>query len=295
MPTNPETGTFMSNAPMLRVAVPNKGILSEAAIAMLKEAGYTTRRDPKDLHVVDTVNNIEFFYLRPRDIATYVGSGSLDAGFTGLDLMLDSRSNALTVADLAFGGSTFRFAGPVGKFKNVSELAGKRVATAYPGLLEDYFAREGVSDVELVALDGAVEVAVRLGVADAVADVVSTGNTLRQAGLEIFGPVILESSAHLIAAPGSADKATSLLRRMNGVLVAREYVIFDYDCPVHLVEQASALTPGIESPTISPLREQDWVAVRALVKSSETNAKMDALYELGARAILVSAIHAARI
>jgi ATP phosphoribosyltransferase len=280
--------------PMLRVAVPNKGILSDSAIAMLKEAGYTTRRDPKDLHVVDSVNQIEFFYLRPRDIATYVGSGSLDAGFTGLDLLLDSRSKAVTVADLGFGGSTFRFAAPIGKFKNISELNGKRVATAYPSLVEDFLTREGIN-AELVALDGAVEVAVRLGVADAVADVVSTGNTLRQAGLEIFGPVILDSSAQLIAAPNSADKATTLLRRMQGVLVAREYVIFDYDCPVHLVEQASALTPGIESPTISPLREADWVAVRALVKSNETNATMDSLYELGARAILVSAIHAARI
>jgi ATP phosphoribosyltransferase len=261
---------------------------------MLKEAGYTTRRDPKDLHVVDNVNGVEFFYLRPRDIATYVGSGSLDAGFTGLDLLLDSRSKAVTVADLGFGGSTFRFAGPVGRYSSLKDLEGKRVATAYPSLVEDFLKREGVS-VDLVPLDGAVEVAVRLGVADAVADVVSTGNTLRQAGLEIFGPVILDSSAQLIAAPGASERSETLLRRMQGVLVAREYVIFDYDCPVSLVEKASAITPGIESPTISPLREADWVAVRALVKSDETNVKMDSLYELGARAILVSAIHAARI
>lgn len=279
---------------MIRVAVPNKGILSDAAIAMLGEAGYTTRRDSKDLHVVDSENQIEFFYLRPRDIATYVGSGSLDAGFTGLDLLLDSRSKAQSVADLGFGASTFRFAGPAGKFSQLSDLAGKRVATAYPSLVEDFLKQQGVS-VQLVELDGAVEVSVRLGVADAVADVVSTGNTLRQAGLEIFGPIILQSSAQLIAAPGKAELVSSLLRRMQGVLVAREYVIFDYDCPAELVEEASQITPGIESPTISPLRDSEWVAVRALVKSSETNQKMDALYELGARAILVSAIHAARI
>lgn len=279
---------------MLRVAVPNKGILSESAILMLKEAGYTVRRDPKDLHVVDQTHGIEFFYLRPRDIATYVGSGSLDVGFTGLDLLLDSRSKAVSVADLGFGGSTFRFAGPVGIFKQLRDLEGKRVATAYPHLVEDFLKREGVS-VELVQLDGAVEVAVRLGVADAVADVVSTGNTLRQAGLEIFGPIILESSAHLIVAPGRETEHAQLLRRMQGVLVAREYVIFDYDCPTDLVEKASALTPGIESPTISPLRDSDWVAVRALVKTGEINSKMDELYALGARAILVSAIHAARI
>ncbi|WP_038502436.1 ATP phosphoribosyltransferase [Rhodoluna lacicola] len=279
---------------MLRVAVPNKGILSDSAILMLKEAGYTVRRDPKDLHVVDQAHNIEFFYLRPRDIATYVGSGSLDVGFTGLDLLLDSRSKAVSVADLGFGGSTFRFAGPVGKFSQLSDLSGKRVATAYPHLVEDFLKNQDIK-VELVQLDGAVEVAVQLGVADAVADVVSTGNTLRQAGLEIFGPVILQSSAQLIVAPGNQDEHTQLLRRMQGVLVAREYVIFDYDCPTGLVDQASAITPGIESPTISPLRDADWVAVRALVKTSEINAKMDKLYELGARAILVSAIHAARI
>ena len=279
---------------MLRVAIPNKGILSETAVTMLKEAGYATRRDSKELHVIDAENDIEFFYLRPRDIATYVGSGSLDVGLTGLDLLLDSRSPAQTVEDLRFGDSTFRFAGPVGVFKSLSDLEGKRVATAYVNLVEDFLAKEGVS-VSLVELDGAVESAVRLGVADAVADVVSTGNTLRQAGLEIFGPILLKSTAHLISAPGKADQASTLLRRLRGVVVAREYVIFDYDCPAELVEQASNITPGIESPTVSPLRDKDWVAVRALVKSTDTNATMDALYELGARAILVSAIHAARI
>lgn len=279
---------------MLRVAVPNKGILSDTAIVMLKEAGYTTRRDPKDLHVIDVENDVEFFYLRPRDIATYVGSGSLDAGLTGLDLLLDSRSAAVSVADLRFGDSTFRFAGPAGKFSSLKDLEGLRVATAYANLVQDFLAKEGVT-VQVVELDGAVETAVRLGVADAVADVVSTGNTLRQAGLEIFGPVLLNSTAQLIAAPGKQDSCELLLRRLRGVVVAREYVIFDYDCPVELVEQAAALTPGIESPTISPLRDTEWVAVRALVKSNEINTKMDALYELGARAILVSAIHAARI
>jgi ATP phosphoribosyltransferase len=279
---------------MLRVAVPNKGILSDTSILMLREAGYAVRRDPKELHVIDLENDIEFFYLRPRDIATYVGSGSLDLGLTGLDLLKDSRSPATTVEDLKFGESTFRFAGPVGAFSEVKELQGKRVATAYVNLVEDYLAESGVK-ADLIELDGAVETAVRLGVADAVADVVSTGNTLRQAGLEIFGPVILRSTAHLISAPAKEHLAGALLRRLRGVVVAREYVIFDYDCPAELVDAASKVTPGIESPTISPLRDPSWVAVRALVKASETNSTMDSLYELGARAILVSAIHAARI
>jgi ATP phosphoribosyltransferase len=279
---------------MLRVAVPNKGVLSDSAILMLKEAGYAVRRDTKDLHIVDQKHDIEFFYLRPRDIATYVGSGSLDVGFTGLDLLLDSRSSALSVSSLDFGESTFRFAGPKGKFKSVADLAGKRVATAYPNLVEDFLKKDGIS-ATIIQLDGAVEVAVQLGVADAVADVVSSGNTLRQAGLEIFGPVILESSAHLIVSPKVDQEHLQLLHRMQGVLVAREYVIFDYDCPVSLIERASKITPGIESPTISPLQDSEWVAIRALVKATEMNARMDDLYALGARAILVSSIHAARI
>ncbi|CAB4547634.1 MAG: ATP phosphoribosyltransferase [Actinobacteria bacterium] len=279
---------------MLRVAVPNKGVLSDSAILMLKEAGYAVRRDTKDLHIVDQKHDIEFFYLRPRDIATYVGSGSLDVGFTGLDLLLDSRSSALSVSSLDFGESTFRFAGPKGTFKSVADLSGKRVATAYPNLVEDFLRKDGIS-ATIIQLDGAVEVAVQLGVADAVADVVSSGNTLRQAGLEIFGPVILESSAHLIVSPKVDQEHLQLLHRMQGVLVAREYVIFDYDCPVSLIERASKITPGIESPTISPLQDSEWVAIRALVKATEMNARMDDLYALGARAILVSSIHAARI
>ena len=273
---------------MLKVAIPNKGILSETAIVMLREAGYAVRRDSRELHVIDVENKIEFFYLRPRDIATYVGSGSLDVGLTGLDLLLDSRSPAKAVEDLRFGESTFRFAAPHGAFDSISQLSGKRIATAYVNLVEDFLSKSGIT-CDLVELDGAVESAVRLGVA------VSTGNTLRQAGLEIFGPVILKSTAHLISAPGKESLANPLLRRLRGVVVAREYVIFDYDCPTELLDQASVITPGIESPTVSPLRDPSWVAVRALVKSAETNSTMDALYELGARAILVSAIHAARI
>ena len=280
---------------MLKVAIPNKGILSDSAISMLKEAGYAVRRDSAELHLVDELNQIEFFYLRPRDIATYVGSGSLDVGLTGLDLLKDAQSKADEVADLGFGGSTFRFAAPADSgFSNVQDLQGKRLATAYPNLIADYLAEHGVK-AQIVKLDGAVESAVKLGVADAVADVVSTGNTLRKAGLVIFGPTILRSTARLISAPGKSQEAAKLLRRLQGVIVAREYVIFDYDCPVDLVDAASKLTPGIESPTISPLADKNWVAIRALVKADQTNLVMDQLYEIGARAIVVSAIHAARI
>ena len=279
---------------MLRIAVPNKGSLSETASEMLLEAGYTGRRDPRALSVRDERNDVEFFYLRPRDIATYVGSGALDVGITGRDLLLDSRSPASEIATLDFGASTFRFAGRPGEFADLSALAGKRVATSYPALVGDFLARNGVQ-VTIVSLDGAVESAVKLGVADAVADVVSTGSTLRAQGLEIFGPVILDSTAVLISTKAELPGITVLQRRLQGVLVARQYVLVDYDVPVALLEAATRVTPGIESPTVSPLHDPEWVAVRAMVPRADTNHIMDELYGIGARAILVSAIHAARI
>jgi ATP phosphoribosyltransferase len=279
---------------MLRIAVPNKGSLAETAAQMLSEAGYHGRRDPKELIVADPRNGVEFFYLRPRDIATYVGSGALDVGITGRDLLLDSESPAAEIASLDFAASTFRFAGPTGVFTELADLDGKRVATSYPGLVGAFLADNGI-DSTLVKLDGAVESAVRLGVADAVADVVETGTTLRKQGLEIFGPVILESEAVLISSPATASGVDTLLRRLQGVMVARQYVLVDYNLPTALLDSAVALTPGVESPTVSPLGEPDWVAVRVMIKRDQTNAIMDALYELGARAILVTSIHAARI
>ena len=279
---------------MLRVAVPNKGSLSEIAAEMLAEAGYSGRRDSRKLVHTDARNEIEFFYLRPRDIATYVGSGALDVGITGRDLLLDSGSEAREIAHLDFGDSTFRFAGPRGPFSSIDELAGRRVATSYPKLVDDFLRERGV-EARTVKLDGAVESAVQLGVADAVADVVSTGATLASAGLEIFGPVILESTAVLIGGPNRHEGVDRLLRRLRGVLVARKFVIMDYDLDESKLEEATAVAGGIESPTVSPLKEEGWVAVRVMVTADEANEVMDKLADLGARAILVTAIHAARL
>ena len=280
---------------MLRIAVPNKGSLSETAAEMLAEAGYAGRRDTKTLHVIDADNDVEFFFLRPRDIATYVASGALDVGITGRDLLRDvRRPDAREIEQLGFARSTFRFAAPPGRFSSLDDLNGVRVASAYPGLVDDYLREHGVT-AELVPLDGAVESAVRLGVADAIADVVETGTTLRQAGLEIFGPVIIESEAVLISRPGDAEGTEKLLRRLRGVMVAHRFVLLDYDLPADLVEEAAAIAPGRESPTVSPLRDPAWVAVRVMIPRRGMNQVMDQLYALGARAILVTAIHAARL
>jgi ATP phosphoribosyltransferase len=281
---------------MLRIAIPNKGSLADESIAILKEAGYKQRTDSRDLVLVDTTNSVEFYYLRPRDIAIYVGSGELEAGITGRDLLIDSGALAVEVIALNFGGSTFRFAGPTGKGYSIKDISGKRVATAYPGLVQSHLASLGVA-AEVVRLDGAVESSVRLGVADLIADVVSTGNTLRQAGLEVFGDPILTSEAILISRKDVAIAADLevLIRRLQGVVTARQYVLMDYDIKKSDIDAACAITPGLESPTISPLQNPDWLAVRAMVLRSETNKVMDDLYVLGARGILVTDIHACRL
>ncbi len=281
---------------MLRIAIPNKGSLAEESIAILKEAGYKQRTDSRDLVLVDTTNSVEFYYLRPRDIAIYVGSGELEAGITGRDLLIDSGALASEVMALNFGGSTFRFAGPAGKKYSIKDINGKRVATAYPGLVKSHLASLGIS-AEVVRLDGAVESSVRLGVADVIADVVSTGNTLRQAGLEIFGDPILTSEAIVISRKdvAIATDLEVLIRRLQGVVTARQYVLMDYDIQKSDIDAACVITPGLESPTISPLQNPDWLAVRAMVLRSETNRVMDDLFVLGARGILVTDIHACRL
>ena len=281
---------------MLKIAVPNKGSLADASIEILKEAGYRQRVDSRDLVLSDQDNGVEFYYLRPRDIALYVGTGELEAGITGRDLLIDSGANAKEILSLDFGGSTFRFAGPAGKSWKLEDLKGKRIATAYPGLVDDYLKKIGI-EASVVRLDGAVESSVRLGVADIIADVVSTGNTLRQAGLAIFGDAILQSEAILISRESSnlATELEILLRRLQGVVTARQYVLLDYDIPKISVNQACAITPGLESPTISPLQREEWVAVRAMVLRKDTNRLMDELWAIGARGILVTDIHACRL
>jgi ATP phosphoribosyltransferase len=279
---------------MIRIAVPNKGSLADASIAILKEAGYRQRVDSRDLVLLDPENGVEFYYLRPRDIAIYVGSGELEAGITGRDLLIDSGAPAKEILSLGFGGSTFRFAGSSDREWKIGDLTGKRIATAYPGLVAAHLKELKIS-ADVVRLDGAVESSVRLGVADVIADVVSTGNTLRQAGLKIFGDPILNSEAILIKNSSQADGLEILMRRLQGVVTARQYVLLDYDIPKIALDRACELTPGLESPTISPLQKADWVAVRAMVPRNETNSVMDDLWTIGARGILVTDIHACRL
>jgi ATP phosphoribosyltransferase len=280
---------------MLRVALPSKGTLAAPASDMLVEAGYRQRHDAKDLTVIDTANEVEFFFLRPRDISVYVGSGELDLGITGRDLVLDSEAPVTERLALGFGGSSFRYAAPVGREWKIGDLDGLRVATAYPRLVAADLARHGVQ-VTLIQLDGAVEISVQLGVADAIADVVGSGRTLRQHGLTAFGDPICSSEAVLVERSGAepSPERAQLTARLQGVVFAQQYLMLDYDCPRSLLEEAVTITPGLESPTVAPLADPDWVAVRAMVPRNDANRIMDKLSARGARAILATDIRSCR-
>ncbi|MGA9747896.1 MAG: ATP phosphoribosyltransferase [Nocardioides sp.] len=281
---------------ILRIAIPNKGSLSQSASDILREAGYKQRADSKQLTLTDVDNGVEFFYLRPRDIALYVGEGTLDVGVTGRDLLLDSGAKAEEVLPLGFGRSRFHFAARPGTVGGLEGLAGTRIATSYDGVVRRYLEERGI-EASVIRLDGAVETSVQLGVADVIADVVETGSTLRQAGLEVFGEAILDSEAVLVTRAAASLPAgfEVFRRRLEGVLVARSYVMMDYDIRTERVERAVALTPGIESPTVSPLHREGWVAVRSMVPRDTAQRVMDELYDLGARGILTTDIHACRL
>jgi ATP phosphoribosyltransferase len=282
---------------MLRVAVPNKGTLANAASEMLGEAGYRRRHDPRDLTVLDPTNEVEFFFLRPKDIAVYVGSGQLDLGITGRDLALDSGAAVTERLGLGFAASTFRYAAPADAgFTSVADLAGRRLATAYPRLVRQSLADNGVQ-ADVIRLDGAVEISVQLGVADAIADVVDSGRTLRQHNLAVFGEPICVSEAVLVEGSRAGDSAAKaqLTARLRGVVFAQQYLMLDYDCPRTLLTKAIEVTPGLESPTVAPLADPDWVAVRAMVPRKETNQVMDELAALGAKAVLASDIRSCRL
>ena len=281
---------------MLRVAVPNKGTLSEPAAEMLREAGYRQRNESRDLTVLDIANDVEFFFLRPKDIAVYVGSGELDLGITGRDLAADSGAPVQELISLGFGYSTFRYAGPADRDWHVADLAGKRIATSYPNLARNDLAAHGIA-AQVIRLDGAVEISVQLGLADAIADVVDSGRSLRQHGLVAFGDVICASEAVLLTRMDNdvSAAATQLVNRLQGVVFAQQYLMLDYDCPVELLTRATAITPGLESPTVAPLADEAWRAVRAMVRRDEVNPVMDALSELGAKAILASDIRSCRL
>lgn len=281
---------------MLKVAIPNKGALSDGTVEILATAGYRCRRTGRELSIIDREHDTEFLYLRPRDIAVYVANGVIEAGITGRDLVADSMTNVVEALPLGFGKSRFCYAVPKGSNLTPEKLGGLRVACSYPNIVVNDLAKRGVK-ANIVKLDGAVEISIQLGVADAIADVVDSGRTLTEAGLEIVGQPVMFSEALLIAAPGkeSLPAIKTLARRIEGILVAREYCLLEYVAPKSRLEEACSITPGVKSPTLSPLHDPEWMAVAAMVKRKELNKVIDALGELGAKGIIAHDIHTCRL
>jgi ATP phosphoribosyltransferase len=283
---------------MLQIALPNKGALSDGAVDLADEAGYNCRRRGRELSVRDPDHGVEFIFLRPRDIATYVSKGIIDLGVTGLDLTHDSGADVTHVMDLGFGNARFCYAVPKSSDLTPDEFTSDtRIATSYDDLVRQDLAERGI-DADVVALDGAVEISIQLGVADAIADVVQTGRTIDEAGLQTTGDPILHSQAILVAQNGETaqrEKAQLFAERVKGILVAREYVVVEYDLPNAKLDEARQITPGIESPTVSPLNKDGWVAVKAMARRSRANAIMDDLQALGARGIIITTIRTCRI
>ena len=289
---------------MLRVAVPNKGSLADEASRMLRDAGYRQRSDSRDLSLIDEANEVTFFYLRPKDIGTYVSEGQLHLGITGHDLTEESSASVTEVLELGFGHSRFQYAAPAGNGWTVQDLAGRRIATSFPKLVRADLATRRIAAADVVRLDGAVEISIALQVADAIADVVSTGRTLAQHGLVTLGEPILESEAVVVErkskfdqAPDTADVEVAKRRfveRLRGVTYARQYVMLDYDCPVELKDKAVQVTPGVQSPTVAPLSDLGWVAVRAMVRRSRVNNVMDELADIGCTGIVTASLQSCR-
>ena len=283
---------------MLQIALPNKGALSDGAARLAEEAGYHCRRRGRELSVRDPDHGVEFVFLRPRDIATYVSNGIIELGVTGLDLTHDSGAEVEHVMDLGFGKAQFSYAVPKSSDLTPDTFTSDtRIATSYDTLVRRDLRERGV-DAEVVPLDGAVEIAIRLGVADAIADVVQTGRTIDEAGLTTTGAPILRTQAILVAQNGETaqrDKAQRFAERVKGILVAREYVVVEYDLPKAHLPEAREITPGIESPTVSPLNKDGWVAVKAMIERDSVNAVMDDLTALDARGIIVTDIRTCRM
>lgn len=282
---------------MLQIALPNKGSLSKAAIETVQAAGYDCRRYGKELVVREKSAPIEYIFLRPKDIAIYVSKGILDLGITGRDLALDSRADFEELLSLKFGRSSFCYAVPQDSALAVENFGGLRIATSYSHLVTDDLKKRGLS-AEVIHLDGAVEISVRLGVADAVADVVESGRTMVEAGLKTIGEPILTSEAILIARNPKVleqGNAQQFFDRINGIIVARAYVMVEYDIPEAMLEMACMVTPGIESPTIAPLSREGWVAVKSMTPKKEVNQIMEKLSDLGAKGIIVTDIRTCRI
>ena len=280
----------------LRIGIPSKGRLSELATELLLQAGLNFRRQDRSLFARVSSMPVEITFLRTDDIPTLCAEGAIDLGITGSDLVQEANAEVQVRMKLGVGRCKLAICVPThSDVAEPSQLAGKRVATSFPNTTER-FLKQHDAPVHLVKLNGSVEVMISLGVADAIVDLVETGSTLAANQLRILTEIGHYETV-LIQSPACRDLVTAdrIVRRLEGVVIARDYSLLEYNVPRIKLAAAEAVTPGFTSPTVTSLEDSGWCAVRAMVKSSEVIPIMEKLEALGALAILEMSINNCRL
>jgi ATP phosphoribosyltransferase len=281
---------------LLRIGVPSKGRLAEISAQLLNEAGLTFRRPERSLFARCRDMPVEITFLRTDDIPVLCAEGAIDLGVTGADLVAESGADLVHRLDLGIGSC--RLALCVAEDSTVADarqLAGQRIATSFPRITRDWLAKRGV-EAHFVELSGSVEIMIQLEVADAIVDLVETGSTLAANKLRVldeigrYETVLVQN--HKAADPATADR---LVRRLEGIVIARSYSLLEYNIPRARLRDAEKITPGFKSPTVSALEDADWCAVRAMVKRGEAHAIMERLEAIGASAIIETDISNCRL
>jgi ATP phosphoribosyltransferase len=275
----------------IKFALPTKGRLKDPSIELLKKSGYNFRTTGRNLYATCLNEDIVFIFVRADDIPVLVDSGVIDIGITGSDLILERGAEVEEILKLNFGKCRLCVAVRENiSDKNLSFLQGKTVVTSFPATTTDYFKKNSVN-VKCVEMNGSVEIMIALNLADAIVDLVETGDSLRDNNLKIFSEIgsyqaVLISSKNLKDDP----RVLKIKRRIDGILVANQYSMLEYNIKTDLLKKAESIAPGFESPTVSALDEKGWSAVKVMVKKNEIVQVMDRLAELGATAILETEI-----
>jgi ATP phosphoribosyltransferase len=281
----------------LRIAVPSKGRLRDKSVDLLERAGLRFRVAGRRLFSICSDSEVQIIFSNTGDIPILVAEGVVDLGITGSDQVLEKGVEVVEHQRLGFGRCRLSVAAHKdSRFESVSDLGGKVVGSSFENLARDYFKRNGVEDVHVLPIEGAVEVMVLLGLVDAIVEIVETGNSLLENDLEELWEV-LRAEAVLIGngQPRDVEERDRFLRRMEGVLAAQRYSLVEYNCPLDRLEEAARITPGFSSPTVQKLVAEDWYAVRVLVEREEVHTVMDRLQALGCVAILETELRHARL
>ena len=280
----------------LRIGLPSKGRLAEVSEQLLKKAGLKFRRQNRSLFARVSDMPVDIIFLRTDDIPVLCAEGALDMGITGSDLVAEADVDLDERLQLGVGKCRLAICVPDDSdFNDAASLDGQRIATSFPTVTRQYLGQHG-AEAHLVKLTGSVEIMISLGIADAIVDLVETGSTLAANRLRIldeignYQTILVQNKEQR-----HADLADRIVRRLQGVVIAQGYSLLEYNIPREKLAQAEEITPGYNSPTINPLEDNDWCAVRVMVKSSQVSTVMDQLDELGASAILETQINNCRL